>query len=219
MLLYHFTSLYHLRGISQYGLTVGDIPTDIDRFKGRIGVWLTSSPRPDGHGLGGGLSNKKGFRLLVDVPEEGALKKWSEWAPGKVTERTLKALRTADGFKENDFYVYFGWLVPERILDVVDVASGMSVPKWGTLIPETVCLPGVPFGERRRWQKRMLKTVREACGEGGKQERDHLARSRRRVASVPPDIPSSLNPPQINKAIESRQPDVGNAQSLRQYWL
>ncbi len=37
MLLYHFTSLYHLRGISQYGLTVGDIPTDIDRFKGRIG--------------------------------------------------------------------------------------------------------------------------------------------------------------------------------------
>lgn len=145
------------------------------------------------------------------------MKKWSEWAPGKVTDRTLRALRIADGFKENYFYVYFGWIVPERILDVVDVASGMSVPKWGTLVPETVCLPGVPFGERRRWQKRMLKTVREACGICGKQERDHRARSRRRVASEPPDIPSSLSPPQINSTIELRQPDAGNAQFLQLY--
>lgn len=73
MLLYHFTSLYHLRGISQYGLTVGDVPTDIERFKGRIGIWLTSSPTPDGHGLEGSFTNKKQFRLLVDVPEDEAL--------------------------------------------------------------------------------------------------------------------------------------------------
>ncbi|MEN0116735.1 MAG: hypothetical protein AAGD15_08425 [Agrobacterium cavarae] len=48
MLLYHFTSLYYLRGISQYGLTVGDVSTDIERFEGRVGVWLTCSPTPDG---------------------------------------------------------------------------------------------------------------------------------------------------------------------------
>jgi|GEM_PF-2056870 len=162
MLLYHFTSLYHLRGISQYGLTVGDVPTDIERFKGRIGVWLTSSPTPDGHGLEGSFTNKKQFRLLVDVPEGKALRKWSSWARGKVTQRTLEALRNADGFEEEEFYVYFGWIRTERILDVVDVASGMSVPKWGTLIPETACLPGVPFSERGRWQKRMLKGVRKA---------------------------------------------------------
>ncbi|WP_210308333.1 hypothetical protein, partial [Pseudorhizobium flavum] len=43
------------------------------------------------------------------------------------------------------------------------------------------------------------------------QERDHQGRSRRRAAPELPDIPSSLNPPQIIAAIESRLPSTDNA--------
>ena len=70
MILYHFTSARHLRPISRYGLTVGDVPTDLDRWRGRIGVWLTSSTVPYGHGLGGGTAEKGGYRLSVSVADD-----------------------------------------------------------------------------------------------------------------------------------------------------
>jgi hypothetical protein len=40
--LYHFTSRHHLHGVGRFGLTVGDVPTNIHRWEGRCGVWLTS---------------------------------------------------------------------------------------------------------------------------------------------------------------------------------
>ena len=128
MQLYHFTSLYHSSSIAKSGLTVGDVPTDIDQFKEKIDVWVTSSPTPDDHGLAGARVDMTQFRLLVDVPELGALRKWSSWAPGNVTERTMPALRTVDGFKEDKYYIYFGWIRPERILDVIYVPSGKLIP-------------------------------------------------------------------------------------------
>jgi hypothetical protein len=73
MILYHFTSARHLRPISRYGLTVGDVPTDLDRWRGRIGVWLTSSSVPYGHGLEGSTGEKGAYRLSVSVADDSPL--------------------------------------------------------------------------------------------------------------------------------------------------
>ncbi len=94
MQLYHFTSIYHLRGIAKYGLTVGDVPTDMDAVKGIVGVWLTTSPTPEGHGLSGSKADKTRFRLTVDVPEDRLLHKWTAWARSNVPARTLQMLAT-----------------------------------------------------------------------------------------------------------------------------
>jgi hypothetical protein len=53
MKLHHFTSEHHLPGIGRFGLTIGDVPTDIYRYEGRCGVWLTSDSTAHGHGLEG----------------------------------------------------------------------------------------------------------------------------------------------------------------------
>lgn len=163
MQLYHFTSIYHLRGIAQYGLTVGDVPTDMDAVKGLVGVWLTTSPTPEGHGLSGSKADKTGFRLTVDVPEDRLLHKWTAWARSNVPARTLQMLATPEGFKMEEFYVYFGWIRPDAIKHVVEVRSGFVVQSWGTLIPEHISLPGVPYGRRHLWQRRMLKGVKAAA--------------------------------------------------------
>ncbi len=160
MRLFHFTSAYHLRGIGQHGLTVGDVPTDIEAVKGRIGVWLTSSATPEGHGLTGSRVDKTQFRLSVEIPENGSLYKWTAWASRNVTRRTMQALEAADGSKADEFFVYFGWLPPDAIKEVVEIQSGLVVPRWKSLLPQSVSLPGVSFKDRHRWQKRMLKGVR-----------------------------------------------------------
>lgn len=162
MQLYHYTSAYHLRGIGQYGLTVGDVPTDMDLVEGRVGVWLTSSPTPDGHGLRGSAVYKSGFRLTVDVPVNGPLHRWIDWAPANTTHGTGQALRTDDAYKDDQFFVYFGWIRPENIVEAIETKSGISVANWATLLPESVSLPGIPFGRRRVWHKGLLRAVRQA---------------------------------------------------------
>lgn len=160
MRLYHFTSLYHLRAIGQFGLTVGDVPIDLEADKGAVGVWLTTSPTPEGHGLSGSKVDKSQFRLTVDVPDNASLHKWTEWARSRVSSRTMQLLATADGFKTDEHYVYFGWVRPEAIVEVVETRSGLVVENWQTLLPETVSLPGVPFAKRSAWHRRLLKNVR-----------------------------------------------------------
>jgi hypothetical protein len=94
MKLYHFTSLHHLRGIALYGLTVGDVPTDIAKSKGRCGVWLTLNSDPRGHGLDGSSSDKSRIRLAVDAPENACLVRWVDWATRHVTRDTINALHS-----------------------------------------------------------------------------------------------------------------------------
>jgi hypothetical protein len=55
MELYYFTSWHHLHGIGGFGLTIGDVPTDILRWKGCRGVWLTS----DGTARGSSISSQR----------------------------------------------------------------------------------------------------------------------------------------------------------------
>jgi hypothetical protein len=89
--LHHFTSWYHLHGIGRFGLTIGDVPTDIDRWEGRCGVWLTSDAPARGHGLEGGSVDKSRYRLTVEVSEDDpALVKWTEWAGKNATPATVQ---------------------------------------------------------------------------------------------------------------------------------
>ena len=68
MILYHFTSRRHLRGIAQHGLTVGDVPTDIQRNHRCVGVWFAERTTPENLGLGGGSALKSAIRLTVELP-------------------------------------------------------------------------------------------------------------------------------------------------------
>jgi hypothetical protein len=82
MRLYHFTSEHHLHGIARFGLTVGDVPTDIHQWKGRCGVWLTSNDAARGHGLEGSSTDKSRYRLMVEVDgDDPALVKWQRTSP------------------------------------------------------------------------------------------------------------------------------------------
>jgi hypothetical protein len=155
MILYHFTCGQYLRGIARFGLTVGDVPTDIN--EGRVGIWLTSALTSGGHGLEGGRLNKKQYRLAVEVNDaDPLLVKWTEWAPKHVTEGMLGALHsTASG--SNTWWVYFGVLPSSSIRSCVDTATGADIPGWSEVSPVALDHPGVPGWRRHIWHRQLLK--------------------------------------------------------------
>ena len=109
MILHHFTSELHLAGIAAHGLTVGDVPTDIRRNIGKVGVWLTSADTPTGHGLERSAANKKRFRLSVELPDNAPqLVRWSDWAMANVTNATITALHSTAHSRPETWFVYFG---------------------------------------------------------------------------------------------------------------
>ncbi|TCU29020.1 hypothetical protein EV130_102200 [Rhizobium azibense] len=95
MQLYHFTSSAHLRGIHKYGLTVGDVVTDLHKPGGRIAVWLTSSPNAFGHGLSWSAIDKTEFRLTVNLSNDDRLEKWLDWALDNVSATAAHCRRRA----------------------------------------------------------------------------------------------------------------------------
>jgi hypothetical protein len=162
MRLYHFTSAAHLYGIGRHGLTVGDVPTDVRRNRGRCGVWLTSSPETSGHGLEGSSLDKKRYRLEVEAPEGAAFVRWTDWARRNVTPETIRGLHaTAEGW--GAWYVFFGVIPPAQIVACTDMATGESVPDWATLYPAEVSLKPVPAWRRDAWHRQLLKQVARAA--------------------------------------------------------
>jgi hypothetical protein len=157
MELYHFTSSAHLRGIHKFGLTVGDVVTDIERLDGRIAVWLTSSPSADGHGLGGSAVDKTEFRLTVEVPEDERLVRWVDWALGNATELTRRRLVAAGGHSSETWYLFFGWLPPSLITEVISTRTALSLDNWGEYLSEDKSLRGVSFEGRHAWQNRLFR--------------------------------------------------------------
>jgi hypothetical protein len=162
VILYHFTSGRYLRGIAKYGLTVGDVPTDIKRGRGRIGVWLTSSgDTASGHGLEGSKFNKGEYRLTVDVPANSSLAKWTEWAPTNATQETIEALQlTASGYES--WYIFLGVVRPELIKSCHEVSSRLEIADWENILPAEFAAQGVPPWRREAWQKKMLADVKRA---------------------------------------------------------
>jgi hypothetical protein len=161
MLLYHFTAGPYLRGISKHGLTVGDVPTDIERSKGKIGVWLTTSESASNHGLEGSRNTKGQYRLSVLVPDDSPLlAKWTQWAPQNVTAKSVEALhKSAAGF--DTWYVYFGVIRADAIIGCVDTFTGSNIEDWGEVSPRELDVPAVPPWRRDAWQRGMLSEVKK----------------------------------------------------------
>lgn len=165
MILYHYTAAQYLRAIARYGLTVGDVPTDIRRNRGRVGVWFTSTASPGGHGLEASALSKMSYRLTVEIPDESVqLVKWSEWAPENATAKTIDALHAAAGEYEGEgpasWYIYFGVLPASSIRLCVDMASGKEVENWGEVSPSALDRKAVPPSRRDAWHRRLLKDVK-----------------------------------------------------------
>lgn len=162
MLLYHFTAGENLRAIASEGLTVGDVPTDLVRMKGRIGIWLTTSQNPVGHGLSESTIDKKRFRMEVEVPDTPLLVRWSEWSLKNVTPLTRERLHSpaADGEANSEWWVCFGWIRPQQILSVVDTQTGTVVDDWESSWPANDSREAISFRRRDAWHRRLLKDVK-----------------------------------------------------------
>ena len=157
--LYHFTGAAYLRPIAKHGLTVGDVPTDAQRWKGRVGVWLTSNATPDGHGLEGSARDKKRYRLTVELDEQSPLlHAWPEWARKHVTKATREQLHaSAPGFES--WFIYFGHIKPAAIVSCMDMNTGEPVAEWGDCFPPVYDVKPVPFERRQRWHKALIKQL------------------------------------------------------------
>jgi hypothetical protein len=162
MKLFHFTSEYHLRAISRHGLTVGDVPTDLASSEGRCGVWLTSNSEPSGHGLQGAAADKSRFRLAVDVPENGVLVKWVDWAHKNVTPETMRALHsTASAF--DTWFIYFGVIPRARITECFDMRVGRAIEDWDIRPASPFDAKPIPPWRRAAWHRKMLRDVAAAA--------------------------------------------------------
>jgi hypothetical protein len=163
MILYHYTSAYHLHGIGRHGLTVGDVPTDLRRNRGRVGVWLTTYPTAAGHGLEGSAADKGRYRLEVQVPDGSpSLVRWADWAPQHVTPETIRMLQ-ATAREWSSWYVFFGVIPPASILACVDMTTGERVRDWPSLYPAEASLRPVPAWRRDAWHRQLIKKVARAA--------------------------------------------------------
>lgn len=158
--LYHFTSAHALHGIGRYGLTVGDVPIDIRKMRGLVGVWFTTSPEPEGHGLEGSSVDKKQYRLTVELPAEmPTLHRWAEWSSRFVKPETRSLVNnSASGWE--GWYFVMGIVKPGAIVACLDTRTGELVPNWQEIWTSRSIEIAVPPRHRQAWQKRMLKAVR-----------------------------------------------------------
>ncbi len=161
MKLYHFTSPNALSAIRRHGLTVGDVPTDaLVKSKGLIAIWLTDASAPEGHGLGGRI-DKKRCRLEVAVDtSDSKLMRWADWSTVNVTSGVVRALKENDGHAWQSWFLYFGWISPDKIIRVLDRDTGRELADWGNHFGELEQIKGVPYWNRQKWQKGMLKQAK-----------------------------------------------------------
>jgi hypothetical protein len=152
--LFHFTGRPFMRGIALYGLTVGELPIDFDDIV--VGVSLTSSTTPHGHGL---PLWKTACRLTIDTGliDRRQLVKWTVWAPRHVTPRMRRGLhREAASF--NSWWAYVGCIPPEAIV-AVDMSSGETLPRWRDWPASPDDHPAIPPDDEARAAWR-LETLR-----------------------------------------------------------
>ncbi|MCH4554866.1 hypothetical protein [Mesorhizobium jarvisii] len=158
---YHYTSAESLFGIGVHGLTVGDVPTDIRKGRGVVGVWLTTSEGSEGHGLGG-RRDKRRYRLSVELPEDAAnLHSWQAWSSRYATAETIETLHgVADGWPT--WWIFLGVIKPNQIVGCYDTQDGKPVSDWQNIVTEESKSAVVPPWRREAWQKKMLKQVSKA---------------------------------------------------------
>jgi hypothetical protein len=122
---------------------------------------LTSDDDPNGHGLDGGEADKTQFRLTVDVPDNGLLFRWIDWAAEHATPDTVRRLHlTASGF--DSWYVYFGVIDRSAIVNCVDTRTGREVEDWANRPQSPSDVKPVPSWRRAAWHKKLLRDVAKA---------------------------------------------------------
>ncbi|RUX26815.1 hypothetical protein EOA13_22110 [Mesorhizobium sp. M7A.F.Ca.US.011.01.1.1] len=159
---YHFTSADALFGIGLHGLTVGDVPTDIRKGRGVIGIWLTTSEASQGHGLDRSGRHKRRYRLAVDLPPDAEnLHSWQAWSARHATAETVVGLHgTADAWPT--WWIFLGVIKPSQIVGCFDTEVGVPVSDWQEILTEQSKAAVVPPWRRTAWQKKMLKQVTKA---------------------------------------------------------
>jgi hypothetical protein len=123
MILYHFTAGPYLRAISKYGLTVGDVPTDLKRWKGRIGVWLTSPERAGGTGLKDRARQNSIPPFCRSTARYGFIGAMDGLGTAERYTRHNQSAASQRNFIR-DWYVYFGVVRPDRIVECMDTVTG-----------------------------------------------------------------------------------------------
>lgn len=161
MELFHYTSLLHIRGIAKYGLTVGDVPTDLVKNQGRVGVWLTDLGNPSDLGLDGSRVDKKRLRLSVQVSEASAvLHRWTDWADKNVTPFTRVRLSEIAPTSKN-WWIYLGVIPRKDIVACIDMSNGEALD-IELVPPNRSEVAGVPTWRREAWHRKLLKQVAQA---------------------------------------------------------
>jgi len=154
MLLYHFTSREHLRGILASGLGRGIVHVARDRRLN--GVWLTTDGGPSGHGLEAGgafmsdaervearewsgtlppsgarFPKQADLRITVQLdPRDHNLHEWLPWARRNIDPEWLATLHPVIGGnlkKAKGWRLYFGIIPPEAFVAVEEVPAGSNV--------------------------------------------------------------------------------------------
>jgi hypothetical protein len=95
----------------------------------------------------------------VEVPDNGLLVKWTDWAPKNVTAKTITALHAAAA-SFNSWYVYFGTIKPSAIIECADTETGAVVENWAERQPSPLDFPPVPPWRRDSWHRKLLKNLR-----------------------------------------------------------
>ena len=141
MILYHFTCEQHLDRILRDGLTRGDVPTSVT--DGRNGVWFTTSPAPQGHGVfaDGAVSREiraETAKLIGRVVPEGSkyadktaarievvisshdprLVSWAKWGR-KHCEISMFSALNRTGPEWKTWFIYFGTIPADRFGSVL----------------------------------------------------------------------------------------------------
>ena len=162
MNLRHFTSANALTPIGAHGLTIGDVVTSLARNTGEVAVWLTTADSPVELGLAGSAVDKTRIRLTVDAPVNRLLHRWDDWKVKNVDPRTVATMErvAGPGADPATWYLYFGWLKADLVLEVIDMSTGEPVVDWRRGLPGVQPIPAVAYGERHRWHRAMLRTTR-----------------------------------------------------------
>ena len=115
MKLFHYTSIYHLQRILEYGsLCKGDIPITRKGTYGSEGhaVWLTTRDKasPNEHGLISPVCDKTEIRITIEVDlDDPRLFKWSDYAKRRGVERGFyRQLDVMGGGLSNTWWLYIG---------------------------------------------------------------------------------------------------------------
>jgi hypothetical protein len=127
MHLFHFTRRDYLSSILYHGLDEGEIA--LSRAESTMGICLTEIRSPTAQKWIQFAPEKTELRLVVDLDkQDDRLMRW-KFVPERLRmdRGVWKLLTTSGGGDPYQWWVYFGTIPPDRIVEVFDIASGRAL--------------------------------------------------------------------------------------------